>query len=448
MSKFRKLTVVLFLSITVMFVVSVSVYAQSKVEKCTPPPLQADGWEGVIVDHLCLKVEQSYPQIEDEFSQPIAETVKRDLERIGMQVVDEEEPCVYTLSFAVTLVARSAWYMPTGSLYTGAEATGRMELASKGRPTLNVSVSQNLAPPSTTRNRPTLPQNAPFHRVWRPAILDGLYKLWGMQVYEKALNAEDFQTGMEAIRALGNIGDARSVESLVTALKDALHFQVREAAAEELKHVGDTRTVELLITTLKDDQHFQVRSTAAEILGEIGDVLTVEPLLAALNDKAPRVRTEAAYALGKIGDTRAFEPLIALLKDKNSGVQVAAASALRSIDNVRAFKPLIAALKDEDFLVRWNAAQALGRLGDLRAVEPLIAALKDEVPRVRARAAQALGRLGDHSAVEPLLVSLKDERAQVRWEATSALESITKQDFGRDQEKWQQWWDENRGEML
>ena len=77
--------------------------------------------------------------------------------------------------------------------------------------------------------------------------------------------------------------------------------------------------------------------------------------------------------------------------------------------------------------------------------EPLIAALKDEDSRVRWRAANALGRLGDHRAVDPLIATLKDESSLVRRGAADALESITKQDFGEDQAKWQQWWDEDRG---
>ena len=43
----------------------------------TPLPVQAPGWGGVTVQVVCLEVEQSYPETEEEFSQPIAEAPEK-----------------------------------------------------------------------------------------------------------------------------------------------------------------------------------------------------------------------------------------------------------------------------------------------------------------------------------------------------------------------------------
>jgi HEAT repeat protein len=64
------------------------------------------------------------------------------------------------------------------------------------------------------------------------------------------------------------------------------------------------------IAALKDNDWW-VRRDAAEALGEIGDARTVEPLIAVLKDKDRDVRWHAASALGEIGDARAVDPLIA-----------------------------------------------------------------------------------------------------------------------------------------
>jgi len=70
-----------------------------------------------------------------------------------------------------------------------------------------------------------------------------------------------------AVKALGEIGDPRAVEPLISALKDN-EWSVQTAAAEALVKIG-APSVELLITSLKDKDR-NVRETAAEALDKIG----------------------------------------------------------------------------------------------------------------------------------------------------------------------------------
>ena len=71
----------------------------------------------------------------------------------------------------------------------------------------------------------------------------------------------------------------------------------------------------------------------------------------------------------------------------------------------------------------------------------LIVVLQDQRkdPEVRKNAAEALGKIKDPRAVEPLITTLKDKDSEVRWHAAEALEKITKEHFGREVAKWEEW---------
>ncbi len=62
----------------------------------------------------------------------------------------------------------------------------------------------------------------------------------------------------------------------------------------------------------------------------------------------------------------------------------------------------------------------------------------------RKAAARALGETWDKRAVAPLIKALGDEKWNVRKVAAKALERITGQSFGEDQERWQKWWQEKK----
>jgi HEAT repeat protein len=242
-----------------------------------------------------------------------------------------------------------------------------------------------------------------------------------------------------AIKALGQIGGSQAVKLLIIALGDSSR-DVCSAAGEALVTIG-APAVEMLIAALKDGdmrwavirvleamdwQPGQDESGAAywaakeewSRCGEIG-APAIEPLIAALDGYrgGPRGVTEA---LGKIG-APAVEPVAAALKDGDPDLRRAAAKALGEI-GAPAFEPLAVALKDSDSRVRQAAAKALGKMGT-PAVEPLTAALGDKGKGVRSAAARALGKIGT-PAFESLTAALKDSDSDVRQAATRALGEI------------------------
>lgn len=422
----------------------------------TPLPLQARGWEGVTVSSLCLKVEQSYPQIEGEFSEPIAEAVQGVLGRIGVQVVGEGEPCDATLTFTLSFRATGASYTGSGFsgskfLYTGASATGRLELVGEGGATLSLSVSKSYSPPSGfgySGEPPSEPRDAPFDEAWCPALLDGLSRLWGQWVLVEAL--ANYSTSSAAYDMLAEM-KGRAVPILIQALENQ-DRGVRWGAAWVLGEIGPEakEAVPALSKALVEDEDAMVRQQAAEALRDIGPAAkeAVPALIQALKDENEDVRMYAAIALGKIGDARAVETLFQALKDENKDVRGAAARALEKLgwkpksDTEKAWylfakndldelvalgeaavEPLIQSLKDGDWQVRDAAKEALVKIGEL-AVEPLIQTLKDENEWVRYHAAEALGEIGDERAIEPLTQALEDENEDVRRAAEEALRKI------------------------
>ncbi len=208
-NKMKQLSVVFFAT-GVMFFFSVSGYADQRTPRDIPLPLQVEGWEGVTVGRVCLNVVQSYPQIEEEFSLPIVGGFETVLRSIGVKVAGEGEKCDAVLTFTVTLRAIGAYYYAAGRLYTGARIGGRLEMAGEGGPDVGVGVRRRKPTPGSTYQRESMssPQGAPFDCVWRPAVLEGLAKLWGDQVHINALS--DPQMRGAAVNALVEIGDERT----------------------------------------------------------------------------------------------------------------------------------------------------------------------------------------------------------------------------------------------
>lgn len=222
--------------------------------------------------------------------------------------------------------------------------------------------------------------------------------------------------------------------------------RTNEEAVKALVKIGKP-AVEPLIASLKS-KNWRIRVRAALVLGEIKDSRAVEPLIAALKDKKHLIRASAVAALAKIDDPRAIEPLIIALKDEHPFVRVVASRELGKLKNLRAAGPLLDALRDEDIDVRRSVVKALVEMKDPRTVEPLIAALKDGNKGTRRGAAISLGAIKDPRAIEPLIAALKDESLLVKTKSSYALYEITGKDFGRNQEKWQEWWTKNKQNIL
>src|SRR2546430_5680448 len=82
---------------------------------------------------------------------------------------------------------------------------------------------------------------------------------------------------LHAVEALGRIKSPESVEPLLRVLFNDRDTAVRVDAARSLGEIGDARAVEFLVTAMTD---LDVRPQAVEALGKIGDRRAVPSLVA------------------------------------------------------------------------------------------------------------------------------------------------------------------------
>lgn len=275
-------------------------------------------------------------------------------------------------------------------------------------------------------------------------------------VHEHA--AEEFSGGA-AVRALGELGDWRSLEALFLALHSP-SFEVVEAAATALYGLGESTLPLFMAALLSPDS--DARHWARMTLPKFG-ADAIPPLLAALRDGRPAyVRQEAASVLAYCDDDERILPALHdAREDLDEQVRDAATLALAGLgddsviddllDMPSAFDrqgrssplvdtladfgppillPMIRALQDRSRppQARYRAAYVMWTLGDRQAVPSLISALHDPNPSVQATAAQALGVLEDERALPALLEAAQDERYEARASAISALGAFKRQE--------------------
>jgi HEAT repeat protein len=195
------------------------------------------------------------------------------------------------------------------------------------------------------------------------------------------------------------------------------------------------------------DPELDVQIAAINAMGDIGDTAAVPDLVVVgLDHPNPEIRSASAVALGKIADpARVIPALESACLDDSAVVRrqsVDAISKHYGSDPERVFAVLITGLSDFDPRVRESAALALARIQDPRAIDSLLQATGDRVATVRAAAALSLGQLIPNDREKesfPLVELLADQNPGVQAAALSSLAVITKEDFGGEQPRWQQY---------
>jgi HEAT repeat protein len=220
----------------------------------------------------------------------------------------------------------------------------------------------------------------------------------GISLFDQFRNAFSSRSSIPKMKA------ARDIRGLIRLLshKDP---DIQYEAAGALGDIGDPRAVDPLITALKNDEFSGVRWKAAESLSRIGPP-AVDALIGALQHSDDDVRWKAAIALGEIGDQRAIEPLIRALTDKYENVRAEAATSLAAMGK-DALEPLLRFLQYSDKSLRIDVVPALGELQDTDAIHPLIQMLENADEEERRAIADALDAILIPS-VEPLVQKLRN----------------------------------------
>lgn len=177
------------------------------------------------------------------------------------------------------------------------------------------------------------------------------------------LSDKRFLVRRVALRALGNIGDARAVRPLL--LLGERDSRLTRDLVYALDRMGPGAAPELravLRDELTSGDHLHL-DPAAVVLGLIGDVEAVGVLAEGLTSPNPSFAGACAGALGRIGSPESIAPLSAALLDVRPNVRSAAAHALGMVGSPESVQSLIEVVDEEEPQVSRQAAQALLELG-------------------------------------------------------------------------------------
>lgn len=286
---------------------------------------------------------------------------------------------------------------------------------------------------------------------------------------------------LNAVYALGEIGDPKAVKSLVLALYREKAYYFAQAGLALVK-IGEP-AVEPLVKTMFgknkearriNEENVEVRAgameaNAAKILGDIGSEKAVEPILkmAEKVDKWPEetsrllVMSRLINSLGSIGDKRALPLIYKYLEKELWDVRIICATAINNIGDRSAVAEMLKfATTGEHPRTRTPLIEAIGNLGTDEVLPQLqemgktqkdvtvsksvkeslkriqtyvqckedancwIGKLLDKETVVREKAAYELGRIGNQKAIDPLLKIINDPSENVRFAIIRAFDKL------------------------
>ena len=114
-------------------------------------------------------------------------------------------------------------------------------------------------------------------------------------------------------------------------------WDVRAMSAKALGELGDPKTLPNLYNTLRFDPDIYVRSAVAVSIGKIGDRNSIQELSRVIETSRPGSSEEelvlaCVVALGEIGDKEGFVPLVEVIRGKyNRHVKLAARESLKKL---------------------------------------------------------------------------------------------------------------------
>jgi HEAT repeat protein len=241
------------------------------------------------------------------------------------------------------------------------------------------------------------------------------------KIYEAA-NSKNMIERKEAIKLLGLLKDANSIDYMINSFKSSDN-KTRKLAYNSLFQISKDKLPDQVLESLKSKE-WKIRSLCAKLVGKIGNDQQVSLLLNLLNDPDNRVREIAIEAISKTRNQLLINEVKFLLNSSNWKTKRAAVKVLIKIGNEDILDALLPLINDDDLFVKSWIALALGKFENINDISPFIEMLEDTDPKIRIAAARALGQLGDIKALNPLANSLWDNDWAVRKEIEVALSNI------------------------
>jgi HEAT repeat protein len=177
----------------------------------------------------------------------------------------------------------------------------------------------------TLRDRSIDAQNAALDALKRIYKQGDRKKL--LDALKKAVKSKDNRDRHDAHWVLAALGkeDPDTITPILIDLLDHRRKETRLNAVKALGAIGDERAIPVLVELInsgsakreKDRENPEVRALAVEALGQIGGAAVGE-LVKIVENKGSSMRVDAIQALEKLGDERAVRPLLEVLSEQGS----------------------------------------------------------------------------------------------------------------------------------
>ena len=256
-------------------------------------------------------------------------------------------------------------------------------------------------------------------------------KIYSLNDYKKTVNefaklnadltvrtTELIGVKIAAVTALGNLGDARAVESLIEILKNNRELSLRKAAARSLERLAALNELNPLFQKFQQEDVNQLpadtlgsqQRESAEILG----LLFVDLAVNTATLEAPfgiqfRHRSEALHQKVNEGQlVELAEQYIQITTEPDQEIRRACLSILGTLKPISAIQSLIKVLIDQNEIpgIRFQAGLALSRIGE-SAADALIDAFNEGDTTAQDIAASALGSIGGTQTRDFLISALE-----------------------------------------
>ena len=198
-----------------------------------------------------------------------------------------------------------------------------------------------------------------------------------------ALNDDDPEVRIPAIRSFWECGDVKLVEKFIQFMEQDPEVAVRVSAAsalgpfveraelEEIPASVGRQITERLIALIRGKDDLEVRRRAVESVGYASDARVNAILENAHAHPDEAMRASALRGMGRSADSSFAQIIIAELRSTAPRMRVEAARAAGALELKKAVPALIELLEDVDDEVRGCAIDALGEIGGGPACEAL-----------------------------------------------------------------------------
>lgn len=278
----------------------------------------------------------------------------------------------------------------------------------------------------------------------------------GFEPLTRAISDPETEVRVPATLSLGKLRDPRAIPFLVNLFYDS-NPVIRNAAADALSTIG-MPAFEPLVAALSDSRPI-ARLGAIRALGNIPDARVIPPLISKLEDAFPEIRTGTATALGEIGTPALpmilevmksgsriarLASLDAFTKSRDERVTAVLVAATKGVDAQIAQKAELVLRKREGLNVwqvaqdderqsptststaeYWNLRQerkAFEQIGS-QEMDKIISIIRDDDQIDRLKA--ILRRLNDgHPVVEALVLIMKNKDDEIKRRAVEAIDRL------------------------